>query len=319
MTAPKISVIIPTYKRPEIVLRALRSLAEQTLPSNAYEVVVVDDGSTYDPGLVADQSFPFQWRYRRQTNQGATAARNNGVGYSQGEILVFMDDDVTVSSPTLAALLACCQAQPQTIILGNVQPSAPVDNHFARLGAGEAPPPPGPAHFTECNTQLLAVKRADFLQLGMLQDPTGGWPNWDDVDFGYRARQAGFGLFCCEAAVAQHWDYALADLTAACGRWRRASQSAARLFERYPDLPAHLPMYQDKTALNWGEDGAGLTLRKIARRLTSTKWALSLQQGVVRFCEKVWPRPWLLRPLYRWIQGGYIALGYREGRANLNG
>lgn len=41
-------------------------------------------------------------------------------------------------------------------------------------------------------TGLIAIKKSDFFGLGMFQDPTGGWPNWDDVDFGYRAVKVGF-------------------------------------------------------------------------------------------------------------------------------
>jgi hypothetical protein len=64
-------------------------------------------------------------------------------------------------------------------------------------------------HYLNCNTELLACKRSDFIEIGMLQDPTQGhgWPNWDDVDFGYRAYLKGFRLLQTGKAMGEHWDY----------------------------------------------------------------------------------------------------------------
>ncbi len=42
----KLSVVIPTHNRPEVLLRTLRALAEQTLERERFEIVVVDDGSS---------------------------------------------------------------------------------------------------------------------------------------------------------------------------------------------------------------------------------------------------------------------------------
>src|SRR4030042_4247117 len=93
-------------------------------------------------------------------------------------------------------------------------------------------------HFVDCNTQLLACRRSDFLDLGMLQDPTGGhgWPNWDDVDFGYRAYLNGFRLLQSRKANGYHWDYSVVDWTIACQRWYRASRSAVWLFKKHQEL-----------------------------------------------------------------------------------
>jgi glycosyltransferase involved in cell wall biosynthesis len=313
----KLSVIIPTFQRPETLLRALYSLSEQTIQPDVYEVIVVDDGSDYDPSLVTAYSFPFKWQYHRQENHGATAARNNGVANSRGNILVFMDDDITAGPATLEALVESCLEQTQTIILGSLRPKALVDSPFFRFSTAIEPEQAGEVNFTHCKTGLLALKKVDFFRLGMLQDPTGGWPNWDDVDFGYRAYLAGFRFFRNEAAVAEHWDYAQTDLKTACCRWQRAGQSAVYLFMHHPGLEAHIPMFRDKTPIDWQQDNVRLVARKLARRVSSTKGMLFLQESMASFFEKVWPQPWLLRPLYRWVQGGYVARGYREGLKKL--
>jgi len=318
-----ISAIIPTYNRPDSVLRALQSLAKQTLAPDAFEVIVVDDGSTYDPAEITNHDFPFTFQYIRQENQGATVARNRGVQQSRGRVLVFMDDDVTASPTALAALADTCTRHAQTLAMGTLisrsedesspytQDAIAIANQHLSSDAGHADDEY--MHFTQCNTQLLAVKREDFLALDMLQDPTGGWPNWDDVDFGYRAHLAGFQLMRSGRAVGIHWDYSLSSLESACRRWQRASKSAVRLFQVHPQLQPHIPMFRDKTPIDWGGDPPRLIVRKLARRGISAPPIIRGMERIVRVAERVCPAPRLLRPLYRWISGAYMLYGYREG------
>jgi hypothetical protein len=173
-------------------------------------------------------------------------------------------------------------------------------------GAGEVP-------FAECKTGLLAIKRSDFFDLGLFEDPGGGWPNWDDVDFGYRAHLQGFTLRKSPAAIGHHWDYALTDVRTAGRRWQRASRAAVWLFRKHPGLQRYIPMFADKTPPAWRQDPPGLLARKLARAATATRpvrWSL---QQAARWLERRYPAPSLLRPLYRWIIGSYIFNGYQQG------
>jgi len=312
-----VNVIIPTYNRKELLRRTLASLAQQTFPADRFEVIVVDDGSSDGTEALARNTFPFSLRYLRKTNQGATAARNRGAKHSKGEYLVFVDDDIVLEPITLAALvneLSLCQ---RTIILGTLRLPAQLKakSPFASIGqhdvAGQHDG--GYVPFQECQTGLLAIKRADFVSLGMFQDPAGGWPNWDDVDFGYRAHPQGFRFIRCKDAVGEHWDYALTSLRIACQRWWRASKSAVRLFHKYPEIQPHLPMFRDKTPIAWGQDPPRLVARKLARHGASSRPALWGLEQLVHVLEQRYPSPALLRPLYRWVIGGYIFRGYREG------
>lgn len=101
--APLISVVIPTYDRAAVLERCLEALAAQTLPDDAYEILVSDDGSRDDTeGVVrrfAARS-PVPVRYLRQPNRGANAARNRAIHAASGEILLFINDD-TIATPTL--------------------------------------------------------------------------------------------------------------------------------------------------------------------------------------------------------------------------
>jgi glycosyltransferase involved in cell wall biosynthesis len=92
-----ISVVIPTYNRAGLVVRALESVLAQTYP--AHEVIIVDDGSTdetadaFRPYVERGQKEGPPVRYIHQENQGQSGARNRGVQESRGEWIAFLDSD----------------------------------------------------------------------------------------------------------------------------------------------------------------------------------------------------------------------------------
>jgi len=92
---PYISVVIPTYNRVARLREVLTALEKQEYPSDAYEVIVISDGSTdgTDAYLEALRSkMRLQWF--SQANRGPAAARNEGIRRAHGEFIVFIDDDV---------------------------------------------------------------------------------------------------------------------------------------------------------------------------------------------------------------------------------
>jgi len=316
---PLASVVIPTYNREAVLRRTLACLAGQTLAADQFDVCVVDDGASDAILALCQESFPFAVRYVRCQRQGATLARNAGAQDSQGQVLVFLDDDIRPAPRTLEILVQGCRETARTIMLGTlITPEANKTSVFARLNAPSPYAAQALTHdqdvaATDCLTGLLAVRRADFLDLGLFQDPTGGWPNWDDVDFGYRAQQAGFRLRRSAQARAEHWDYSTADLTTMCRRWHRAGQSAVRLLRKYPALEPAMPMFADKRPIAWGVDSPKLVARKLARRAASSAVVISALEWLTHGLEQHWAVEPVLRRLYRWIIGAYIFRGFQSG------
>jgi glycosyltransferase involved in cell wall biosynthesis len=106
----RISVIVCTYNRAQTLRKALESVAAQTLPEPLeWEVVVVDNNSR-DQTREVVQDFchrhPRQFRYVFEPIQGLNYARNSGVREARGDVLAFMDDDVTVEPGWLDNLTA---------------------------------------------------------------------------------------------------------------------------------------------------------------------------------------------------------------------
>ena len=318
---PTTSVIIPTYNRKASLLRTLDSLAKQTFPMDRLVVIIVDDGSTDDTQTISHQPFPFRLHYLQQKNEGATKARNYGAMSSQSEILVFIDDDITVSPQTLEALAEKCSQWTKALVMGTINKRSSVNasiytpvaltmSDHSLIAKEDVE-----FHSVDCNSELLACKRLDFYDIGMFQDPTEGhgWPNWDDVDFGYRAQMKGFRLIGTSKAIAEHWDYSIANRSMACQRLYRAGRSAVWLFKRHPDLQTLIPMLRDKIPVSWEDDSAALIARKLSRRILSSSLVLDSLVKLVAILEEYYPSPVLLRRLYYLLHGANLYLGYRDG------
>ena len=102
MTAPRVSVIVPTFDRPEFLAEALTTVATQTMAD--LECIVVDDCSADPVSLpFADGRFRL---VRHQQNLGIAAARNTGLAAATGEYVAFLDDDDLWTERRLALGLA---------------------------------------------------------------------------------------------------------------------------------------------------------------------------------------------------------------------
>lgn len=104
MTLPRISVIIPVYNVAEHVAACIDSLRAQTL--DAFEAIVIDDGSTDGSGAVAQRAIADDPRFRliRQDNAGLSGARNTGLDVATGTYIAFVDSDDRVMPDYLMRL-----------------------------------------------------------------------------------------------------------------------------------------------------------------------------------------------------------------------
>lgn len=88
----KISVIIPTFNRSNLLKRAVDSVLNQT--HNHFELIIVDDGSTDDSReVISEYLSDTRVRYIYQENSGVSSARNLGVAVSEFEWISFLDSD----------------------------------------------------------------------------------------------------------------------------------------------------------------------------------------------------------------------------------
>jgi len=92
---PEVSVVIPTYNRPNRLQRALNSVENQTY-DNINTVVVDDHSDKKIQPIIQDYSSSCNVQYvRHEENRGANAARNSGIKRAAGDFIAFLDDDDT--------------------------------------------------------------------------------------------------------------------------------------------------------------------------------------------------------------------------------
>jgi len=103
----KVSIIVPVYKVEDYLERCIRSLEDQDLAKDEYEIIVINDGSPDNSRQVVLQ---LQQEFNNiilidQENTGVSLARNAGMDKAQGDYLLFIDPDDYVLPNTLPGLL----------------------------------------------------------------------------------------------------------------------------------------------------------------------------------------------------------------------
>jgi glycosyltransferase involved in cell wall biosynthesis len=186
---PKISVVIPVHNRPAEVLRAIRSVREQTV--TVQEIIVVDDGSTDETPGVLESQIP-GILLLKQENAGAAAARNTGILAAKGEWIAFLDSDDTWLPDKLEKQCTFLRTHPGIRILQT-------EEIWIRSGKRVNPPnkylKKGGNIFTECLSHCIiststVICRKDLLEESGLFDTT--LPVCEDYDLWLRiaAREA---------------------------------------------------------------------------------------------------------------------------------
>ena len=131
------SIIIPTYRRPDCLVRAIRSCFDQQHAGGDYEIIVVDnnpDGSAAEivAELVAGSAVPL--RYVAEPRPGISHARNTAIAAAQGRYLAFLDDDQEAEPGWLNALLTAQREFAADVVFGPFHPVFSVpDNEVPAL------------------------------------------------------------------------------------------------------------------------------------------------------------------------------------------
>ena len=227
------SVIVPVFDGAQTLDLCLQALSAQTIESERYEVIVVDDGST-------DGSAEVAARHRveviRQEHAGAAAARNRGAEQASGQVLLYTDADCEPAPDWIEQMLAPF-ADPEVVGVKGVyhtrQRSA-----VARFVQAE---------FEEKYDRQKRVKQIDFVDTyaaayrrEVLMAHGGFDPAFlmdEDQEFSFRLASAGYRLVFQPAAAVYHqhpssaWEYAWRKVQF--GRWK------VRVIARHPSKALH--------------------------------------------------------------------------------
>jgi glycosyltransferase involved in cell wall biosynthesis len=200
-----VSVVVPTYRRPQRLVACVEALTRLDPPDGGFEVVVVDDGS---PDPVADHLERFRDRtdltVLRQDNAGPAAARNRGAGAASGRLLAFTDDDCQPHPGWVRALVTAAD-EPALLLGGRTIDRAGgpyarasqvlIDHLYDHFGTDREG-----AFFASNN---LAADREAFLEAGGF-DTSFPRPGGEDRELGDRWASIGGGHRFVPDAVVDH-------------------------------------------------------------------------------------------------------------------
>ncbi len=316
MTAPlKLSVVMSTYNRRDVLVsRALPAIFNQDLPADEFEVILIVDGATDGTGGALRELHPAAaLRIVEQPNRGLSASRNTGIGMAQGELIIFIDDDI-ICRPDVFRRHVEAHTGPDAVVahgalfLASGSPASILtcaneswyQNHNRHLNLQ------GGLKWPE-QTFLISnssIPRSVLLSCGGLDE---NLPAKDDFELGWRLWKAGIRFQYLPAAVAyelsvkssrsflfndgeafgrsevmlcrKHPDYRpRSDLLAGLARtawWKRLPR---RMVLQFPISPAHLLMPPidlcEKLCRFPVAQKTGLRLLEIGRRITEFRGAL---------------------------------------------
>jgi glycosyltransferase involved in cell wall biosynthesis len=330
------SVVVPSYEGAERLRRLLPELLSQDLEAERYEVIVVDDGSAapLEAELAGAFAVSSRLRWLRKPNGGGASARNLGAQHARGRILLFIDDDMRVSSDFLRAHVeaqlevgpAAISAYYRTELEGREVPF--VEWYVARSEewqrasneqASEVAPGLFEGHPILLSSTNVSIPRRLFADVGGF-DEGYSRPGVEDMDLGLRLGRVGARVFRMNRVHPVNAE-PRATLEQICERQRTGAALTLRLMRCHPEVWPDFeesPLASVNGALSWNRDPWALSARKIAKSLFFLAPFRRALFGFVAVLERAAPRTRLLPRLYDALIGIYTQRGWREGmRAEL--
>jgi glycosyltransferase involved in cell wall biosynthesis len=199
---PRLTIQLCTYKRAHLLGRVLEALFDQTAPDDAYEVVLVNDGSPDDTNAVIERVRPLArcaFTVIEQVNSGLAKGRNAGIARSSGVRICFIDDDVLPTPVFAAEHLASDDRHGDVIVRGAVINTESFD---------ELPPPIWtPANYSGNYfwTSNVSLRRSRLDRVGGRFDDSFTEYGWEDIELGMRLRAIHTRAVFNKYAVAFHY------------------------------------------------------------------------------------------------------------------
>ncbi len=305
-----VSVVVPTYRKKELLASTLNALGAQTYPHDLVEVVVVDDCSGDDTWeFLGGLSMPYTLvPIRHDVNRGRAAARNSAINAASGDLVLFLDDDMRSDARLVEAHVRFHGQHPNSLVIGNAltAPELGTSNALRYLdtrGVHKLPPDaPVPSRYFVTNN--ASVRRSALLSVGLFDETFRNY-GFEDTELSFRLeRDAKLRLRYCPDAVAYHIHYHSLDQLLD-KRFESARGSLAYLLEKHPDRASDLSV--DVLLPLARTDGPLMRLRKLIL-------AAAMCPPIVALVKLLARGPFLGPVTYRAIDY-LVASAYRRGLA----
>lgn len=285
----RISVVVPTYRRPALLDQCLEALIGQGMAPEQYEIIVVDDAAEAETREVVSrraQMTHVKLNYlAMESRRGPAAARNVGWRVARGDIIAFTDDDTLPHADWLAEGLKAFDADPALIgAYGQIVvplPPEPTDYELEVAGLMEA----------EGATANVFYRRSALERVGGFDERfTRAWR--EDADLFFRMLDIGRVVKLPDAVVVHpaqpaHWGVSLAQ--------QRKAMFNALLYKKHPQryrerIQPHPPWHYYVMTAALGAGVAGVAKRKPALAVLglalwgalTARFAAQRLQGTIR-------------------------------------
>lgn len=212
----QVSIIIPVWNGSQVICACLQALQNQSF--REFEIIVVDNASQDNSVDLIETNFPQVKILKSEYNLGFSGGCNLGIEGAQGEILILLNQDVTVYPNWIEEFILAFTQYPSAGIIGGkgLYPEGLIIQHaggwiewplglaqhygYQEQDEGQYDTP----RLVEFVTgAALGIRRTTLEHVGLLDDSF--WPGYyEDVDYCFRARALGFEIWYCPAIVYLH-------------------------------------------------------------------------------------------------------------------
>ena len=203
---PLVSVIIPTYKRPEKLVRCLESVFKSTYEN--IEVIVINDDPKSDLRAIIQK---FKMRLIQHKKEVyVVKSRNEGARLAKGRILFFVDDDNILDKSAIENLVSKYISMKNAGLIGPLMYDSSGDLWFYGGKATWINPNVKPVPKTELNKEMIEtdaipnaymVSRELYLKIG---GEDSNFPTHEELDLAQRLKLAGYKNYIYTKAITIH-------------------------------------------------------------------------------------------------------------------
>lgn len=207
-----VSIVIPTFQRPDSLQRLLLALGRQSIPPDCFEAIVAIDGiADASEGVLRQLQVPYSLRWTAGSRAGPGATRNRGVMLASGDVILFLDDDMMPTPSLLAEHLATHKDATDRVCLGRVRVLPEMnlspwetylnrrfEAHYDKMDQSGYRP-----NFWDCLSGNVSLRRELFTRCEGF-DPSFAVTRHEDIELGYRLARQGARFIYQPRALSYH-------------------------------------------------------------------------------------------------------------------
>jgi glycosyltransferase involved in cell wall biosynthesis len=211
---PRVSVVVPTRGRGQLLRKCIQSLLAQDYPNDRFDIIVVEDGTNDGENIASEvvAGSAVSLRYIRIPHSGLAVARNIGAEKSSGDIVAYIDDDALAVPCWLSRLVEALRLDGAGGAGGRVSPDYPDDSLVSEVEAdgrmrssGNSSSLPGiheVAFVPGGNMAFWRRSLAEVRGFDGAYTKRGCWR--EETDLCVRLRSRGYRIFYASAAEVAH-------------------------------------------------------------------------------------------------------------------